>query len=485
MSGVPVLFNRLGDRVPRAGRCLPSAALPERRRRRDRRGRRHRPVDRLAARAPRASRSRSSRPGRRAAARARPRPACWPRRPNSSPAARRCWGLRSRARPYGRASATPSRPMPDSSSTIGRRARWWSRSGRDETERLRVPPRAAAPGRPRHALAAGSEVRALEPGLRPAVTGGIFCPGDHQVDPLSTLAALVAPSCGAAAISSKQRPVEALATGGRPGQRRRSRRPALPRRDTSSWPPGRGRGGAAWLPAGLQLPVRPLKGQSLALRPRGGAAAASTMWSGAPTSTSRRRRDGRLILGATVEEAGFDPAITAGGVFALLDGVRRVLPGIEEMAVESIWTGFRPTSDDDAPILGETPLPGLVVAAGHHRNGYLLAPVTAEAIDDLIVDGPDATAPPRNFGIGAVRSHSPQPGEPRDAHRRSTARTGTDAAPNPRGAVGGRDRGLWRRPRGAASPSRSTARSCGRPTGTGRCSREGDRVEIIRAFAGG
>ena len=99
------------------------------------------------------------------------------------------------------------------------------------------------------------------------------------------------------------------------------------------------------------------------------------------------KSDGRLILGATVEEAGFDAAITAGGVFALLDAARRVLPGIEEMAIDSLWTGFRPTSDDDAPILGATALDGLVVAAGHHRNGYLLAPITAAAIEDLMITG--------------------------------------------------------------------------------------------------
>ena len=64
--------------------------------------------------------------------------------------------------------------------------------------------------------------------------------------------------------------------------------------------------------------------------------------------------DGRLIVGATVEERGFDDAVTAGGVYALLEGARRAFPAIEEMAVEAIWTGFRPSSIDDAPILGST-----------------------------------------------------------------------------------------------------------------------------------
>ena len=99
------------------------------------------------------------------------------------------------------------------------------------------------------------------------------------------------------------------------------------------------------------------------------------------------KADGRMIVGATMEEAGFDANVTAGGLYALLDGVRRVLPGAEEMVIEAVWAGFRPTSDDDAPILGQTVLRGLVLAAGHHRNGYLLAPVTARAIEDLVVEG--------------------------------------------------------------------------------------------------
>jgi glycine oxidase len=78
--------------------------------------------------------------------------------------------------------------------------------------------------------------------------------------------------------------------------------------------------------------------------------------------------------------------------------VRRAFPAIEEMAVETIWAGLRPSSIDDAPILGATGIDGLVVATGHHRNGYLLAPVTAAAIEALVAGG---TAPPtaRAFGL--------------------------------------------------------------------------------------
>jgi glycine oxidase len=110
------------------------------------------------------------------------------------------------------------------------------------------------------------------------------------------------------------------------------------------------------------------------------------------------RRDGRLILGATVEEKAFDTTLTAGGVLALLDAAWRTIPSIEELPIDEMWVGHRPGSRDDAPILGPGPVAGLVYATGHHRNGILLAPVTADAIARLVLDG---TLEPaiRPFGV--------------------------------------------------------------------------------------
>ena len=99
------------------------------------------------------------------------------------------------------------------------------------------------------------------------------------------------------------------------------------------------------------------------------------------------RRDGRLILGATVEEKGFDTTLTAGGVLALLEAAWRVLPAIEDLPIDEMWVGHRPGSRDDAPILGPAAVDGLIYATGHHRNGILLTPVTAEAIARLVRDG--------------------------------------------------------------------------------------------------
>jgi glycine oxidase len=99
------------------------------------------------------------------------------------------------------------------------------------------------------------------------------------------------------------------------------------------------------------------------------------------------RHDGRLILGGTTEEKGFDTELTAGGVLALLEGAWRLVPAIEELAIAEMWVGHRPGSRDDAPILGHAPLDGLVYATGHHRNGILLTPITAHLIARLVLDG--------------------------------------------------------------------------------------------------
>ena len=110
------------------------------------------------------------------------------------------------------------------------------------------------------------------------------------------------------------------------------------------------------------------------------------------------RADGRLIIGGTVEERGFDETLTAGGVFSVLEAAWRAVPTIEELPIAEMWVGFRPTSRDDAPLLGPSPVEGLVLATGHHRNGFLLAPATAAAVSRYVLTG-DLPAPARPFTL--------------------------------------------------------------------------------------
>jgi glycine oxidase len=99
------------------------------------------------------------------------------------------------------------------------------------------------------------------------------------------------------------------------------------------------------------------------------------------------RDDGRLVVGATVEESGFDAQPTAGGVLSLLDGAWRAVPGVEALPLHRIWVGHRPGSRDDAPLLGPSGMDGLLLATGHYRNGILLAPITADLIAGCVLEG--------------------------------------------------------------------------------------------------
>lgn len=279
--------------------------------------------------------------------------------------------------------------------------------GRDEVERLRfrhdLHKRCGLPTR----WQGGPEVRAMEPALRPSVAAGLYCADDHQVDPRLVMAALRAAylaaggrlfeHCAVAGVDLESGRVAGVVTAA-----------GCCRAPTVVLTTGAWTGDV--LPPGITVPVRPLKGQALAVRttPDTGTLA-HIVWT--EQIHMAPKGDGRLIVGATVEERGFDDAITAGGLYALLEGARRAFPAIEEMAIDAVWTGLRPSSIDDAPILGATSIPGLALATGHHRNGYLLAPATAFAMEALIVDGalPEVARP---FGIdrfgGAADRREPE-----------------------------------------------------------------------------
>ena len=95
-----------------------------------------------------------------------------------------------------------------------------------------------------------------------------------------------------------------------------------------------------------------------------------------------------LIIGATVEEMGYDKSLTAGGIYNLLKIAREVLPAIEDLSIVESWSGLRPTSRDDAPIIGPSKkIKGLIYATGHHRNGILLAPLTSSIIKNYYLNG--------------------------------------------------------------------------------------------------
>ena len=99
------------------------------------------------------------------------------------------------------------------------------------------------------------------------------------------------------------------------------------------------------------------------------------------------RSDGRVVVGATVEEQGFDTQVTAGAVHDLLRAALELLPDVAELELVETVAGLRPGSPDNAPMLGPAGPDGLVVATGHYRNGILLTPVTADTVAELLVTG--------------------------------------------------------------------------------------------------
>ena len=239
--------------------------------------------------------------------------------------------------------------------------------------------------------------RAREPHLAGKIAGALFSPEDHQVDNRKLVQALHAAAKAAGVTIHEHRPVKEISV-----QAGRANGVVLEDGTTfvadivvlaaGAW--SRRIGG---LPPDRRPPVRPVKGQMLALKMDAAAPLLNhVLW--APGAYLVPRRDGRLIVGGTVEEKGFDETITAGGMLTLLEAAWRAVPAVEELPIAEIWVGHRPGSRDDAPILGRGPLEGLFYATGHHRNGILLAPVTADAMARLILD--DVLDPAiRPFGL--------------------------------------------------------------------------------------
>ncbi len=234
----------------------------------------------------------------------------------------------------------------------------------------------------------GAEARKREPFLSPNVCAGVYSPGDHQVDNRKLVEALVQACRAAGAALHVGAEVQAIdIEAGRARGLVLAGDDAGPRRyDVVVLAAGAWSRGIAGLPDALKPPVRPLKGQMIAAQmDPGDPLLRHVVW--APGVYLVPRNDGRLIIGATVEEKGFDSSLTAGGVLDLLRSTWEALPGMTELPIVEMWVGHRPTSRDDAPILGPTPVEGLVMATGHHRNGILLTPVTADAVSHYILTG--------------------------------------------------------------------------------------------------
>jgi glycine oxidase len=230
-----------------------------------------------------------------------------------------------------------------------------------------------------------SAARELEPALAPTVRLALHAPEDHSVDPRLVLAALRR-ACERGGVQVREHsPVAEVhldGLGGRAdgvtladGERVLAERTVLA---AGAWTAE-----IAGLPPHARVPVRPVKGQILRLRdPEGpGLLQRVVRFEGGYLVP---RGDGGYVLGATVEERGFDAQPTAGGVYELLRNARELVPGVLELRIEELSVGFRPATPDNAPLVGPGAVDGLVWATGHHRNGILLTPLTAELVAEAL-----------------------------------------------------------------------------------------------------
>jgi glycine oxidase len=225
--------------------------------------------------------------------------------------------------------------------------------------------------------------REAAPGLSDAILGALWSPGDANVrSPLFTRACATAAGqlgarirVGVAAVGLRRAGAHVTGVVTTAGEH-----PAgCVVLCTGAWLPEC----AGWLDQRVRIPIEPVRGQILSLE--------------APEPPLRTivfgggvylvpKRDHSIVVGATQERAGFDSRVTAEGVAQLLAAAPALVPGLARSTFLSAWAGLRPATPDRLPLLGTLPgVPGLVIAAGHFRNGVLLAPITARLVADLVL----------------------------------------------------------------------------------------------------
>jgi glycine oxidase len=248
-----------------------------------------------------------------------------------------------------------------------------------------------------------SEARRREPALAPTLRMALEIPDDHAIDPRKLSASLAVgleraggELCLSAAVG------DVMVEGARVGGVRLADGQAIAAENVvvAAGPWASSLDG---IPEGARIPIHPIKGQILRLHDPSGP--------GLLTRVLRMtggyvvpRGDGRYVIGATMEERGFDTTVTAGGAFDLLRNAFELLPSVTELVIDELSAGLRPATPDNLPAIGPGAIRGLHWAVGHYRHGILLTPITAE----LVVGGltgepiPDEFAPTRFAGVPAV-----------------------------------------------------------------------------------
>jgi glycine oxidase len=249
-----------------------------------------------------------------------------------------------------------------------------------------------------------SEARRLEPALAPALRLALEIPDDHAIDPRKLTVALARAVTAAGGDLKVLAPVRGLTTA-------HDRVAGVALADGSEIAAehvvvaaGPWSSSLDGIPDGARIPIHPIKGQILRLHDPAGP--------GLLTRVLRMtggylvpRGDGRYVLGATMEERGFDTTVTAGGAFDLLRNAFELLPSVIELVIDELSAGLRPATPDNAPAIGPGAIPGLHWAVGHYRHGILLTPITAELVAGALAGDasvPDEFSPARFAGVAVA-----------------------------------------------------------------------------------
>jgi glycine oxidase len=228
-----------------------------------------------------------------------------------------------------------------------------------------------------------SEARRLEPALAPTLRAALEAPEEAVVDPRDAVGALLSRHLRvrAGARVTEVRPGRGVVLAG--GEEVHARHVVVAAGAWSDLP---------GIPPEARIPVRPVKGQILRLRDPDGPGLVTRILRMAEGYLVPRA-DGSYVLGATMEEQGFDHRVTAGAVWELLRDAIELVPGLAELELEELGAGLRPGSPDNAPAVGPGAVPGLHWATGHFRHGVLLTPLTADIVAAGVA-GDEAAVPP-------------------------------------------------------------------------------------------
>jgi glycine oxidase len=233
-----------------------------------------------------------------------------------------------------------------------------------------------------------SEARRREPALAPTLRLALDVPDDHVIDPRRLTAALLTAFTAAGGRMAAGRRVTALAVhDGRARGVRLDDGTELAAEQVVV-AAGASCDQIDGIPPAARVPVRPVKGQLLRLHDPAGPGLLRRVVRMPSGGYIVPRGDGRYVIGATMEERGFDTSFTAGAAFELLRDAGELVPGISELVIDELLVGLRPATPDNLPVIGAGELPGLLWAAGHRRNGILLAPITGQLVTGALLGEP-------------------------------------------------------------------------------------------------